>query len=154
MRWAKGRAEIDRLITEGRLQKVPPSRAHADRLLGQALRHLDSARLAAAGDPEGAYALLYDGARKALWAVLENQGLRPTTAGGHLAAQNAVLAQLVPPLGEVLKPFDRLRRRRASVEYPSGDIDDLAAEDVYEDLPKVRAILAVAERVLDEMSVY
>jgi hypothetical protein len=48
-------------------------------------RHLTSAQEVCAHDPEGGYALLYDAARKALTAVLGNQGLRPTSAGGHLA---------------------------------------------------------------------
>jgi hypothetical protein len=44
----------------------------------------------------GGYALAYDGARKALTAILENEGLRPTTRGGHLAVFEAVRAQLGP----------------------------------------------------------
>lgn len=35
----------------------------------------------------------------ALTAVLENQGLRPTSRGGHIAPYAAVAAQLDPPLG-------------------------------------------------------
>jgi len=100
----------------------------------------------------GAYALLYDAARKALTAILENQGLRPTSRGGHLAVYHAVRAQLDPPMGRTLLPFDRMRRRRHDVEYPPAGAPELASEDVTDDVPKVTALLELAQRVLDEMS--
>lgn len=154
MRWEQGRAEVDALIVQGLIEKVSPSRAHADRLLTQARRHLANARDAAIGDPEGAYGTLYDAGRKALWAVLANQGLRPTTRGGHLAVYDAVRAQLDPPMGSQLRPFDRMRRQRHSAEYPTLDTPELDPEDVLVDVPKIQTIVDVAERVLDQMSVY
>ena len=30
MRWNQGRTEIDKLIADGELQRVPPNREHAD----------------------------------------------------------------------------------------------------------------------------
>ena len=54
MRWEQGRAEIDRMLAVGDLERVRPSRQHADRLIGQARRHLDSARMTCESDPEGA----------------------------------------------------------------------------------------------------
>jgi hypothetical protein len=86
------------------------------------------------------------------WAILENQGLRPTQAGGHLAAYHAVRAQLDPPMGKELRPFDRMRRHRRGAEYPPTDAPELTTSDVQDDIPKVHAILDVAERVLDDMS--
>ncbi|MEI4273709.1 HEPN domain-containing protein [Klenkia sp. LSe6-5] len=153
MRWTQGRQEIDRLLADDHLERVPPNRKHADLLMAQARRHLASASKLT-DDPEAGYAVLYDAARKALWAILANQGLRPTTRGSHLTAYQAVLAQLHPPLGEVLRPFDRIRRERRSAEYPNLDDPSLTAEDVVDDLPKVAAIVDVADRVLDRMSPY
>jgi hypothetical protein len=119
MRWEKGRDRIEEMLNgqPPRLQKVVPSREHADRLVRQARAHLTTAARVADDDPSGAYGMLYDAARKALTAVLQNQGLRPTTRGGHLAAYDAVTAQLDPPLGKTLRPFNRLRRTRNSAEY-------------------------------------
>jgi len=96
--------------------------------------------------------LLYDAARKALNAVLENQGLRATSRGGHIAVLDAVSAQLDPPLGGILRPFDRLRRRRNQAEYPAAENPGLSAPDVERDLPKVQAILDAVAKVLDQMS--
>jgi hypothetical protein len=152
LRWNQGRDEIERLIGDGHLERVPASREHADRLLRQARRHLRSAQLTAADDPEGAYAVLYDAARKALWAILENQGLRPTSAGGHLAAYYAVRAQLAPPMGPQLRPFDRMRRHRRDAEYPEADAPELTGQDIIDDIPKVTQIVDLAEAVLEQMS--
>jgi hypothetical protein len=89
-----------------------------------------------------------------LAAVLENQGLRATSRGGHIAVREAVSAQLDPPLGGVLRPFDRLRRRRNQAEYPSADQPGFVADDIDRDLPKVREIVEAAAKVLDQMSPY
>ena len=88
MRWDKGRDEIERMLSDGYLQRVPASREHADRLLAEAERHLASAGSLAADDPQGAFALMYDASRKALTAILANQGLRPTTMRARLATGN------------------------------------------------------------------
>src|ERR1700761_555134 len=96
MRWEQGRAAIDRMLADGELQRVPASREQADRLLAQARVHVASALKVCDSDPPGGYALAYDGARKALTAVLENEGLRATTRGGHLAVSEAVRATRPP----------------------------------------------------------
>jgi hypothetical protein len=74
----------------------------------KAHHHLSAVQAIVTIDPVGAYQLLYDSARKALAAVLENEGLRATSRGGHIAVLDAVSAQLDPPLGPILRPFDRL----------------------------------------------
>lgn len=154
MRWQQGRDALDGMIARGELERVPASREHADLLLAQAKQHLESARTIAELDPAGAYQLLYDAARKALAAILENEGLRVTSRGGHIAVREAVSAQLDPPLGGILRPFDRLRRRRNEAEYPSIDAPAFAADQVDRDRPKVRDIVDAAAKVLDQMSPY
>ncbi|MGH3319254.1 MAG: HEPN domain-containing protein [Streptosporangiaceae bacterium] len=152
MRWNQGRATVERMLAYGELQRVPASRGHADHLIEQARKHLTSADEVCAADPEGGYALVYDAARKALTAALENQGLRPTTRGGHLAVYEATRAQLDPPMGRSLRAFDRMRRQRHEVEYPPTDAPALTEDDIREDLTKAAAIVDLAARVLDRMS--
>lgn len=120
---------------------MPANRHHADRLISQARKHLSSAAEICDEDPPGGYALVYDAARKALTALPENRGLRPTTRGGHLAAHVAVRAQL-----------DRMRRQRHDAEYPPSNAPALTADDVREDVLKAADIVSLAERVLDQMS--
>lgn len=154
MRWEQGRAAIERMLSRGEIEKVFANREHAERLLTLARRHVQSAEMTCELDPEGAYGTLYDAARKSLWSLLANQGLRPTSRGGHRAVYDVARAQLDPPMGTTLRPFDRMRRRRNSAEYPLADSPEIAPGDVREDLEKVRAIIDLAERVLDEMDVY
>jgi len=156
MRWQQGRARIDGMLAAGQLERVSASREHAERLLAQARAHL---ALATAGssadlDPIGAYQLLYDASRKALSAVLENQGLRATSRGGHVAVLDAVRAQLDPPMGAALRPFDRMRRMRNAAEYPRDDRPPVTVEDITRDQEHAEAFIELAERVLDQMSAY
>jgi hypothetical protein len=152
MRWNQGRATVDKLIADGELQRVPPSREHADQLLAQAHKDLASVELLRDSNPKRAYESLYDAARMALTAILENQGLRPTSRGGHIAPYAAVSAQLDPPMGAVMRPFDRMRRTRNRSEYPSFTTPEVTADNVTADLLAARAIVETCQGVLDEMS--
>ena len=154
MRWNQGRAEIDKLIADGELQRVPLNREHADQLLVQARKDLASAELLLDANPKRAYESLYDAARMALTAVLENEGLRPTSRGGHIAPYAAVTAQLDPPIGAILRPFDRMRRTRNRSEYPSFTTPDVTHDNVRADIPVASSIVDVCGSVLDEMSPY
>lgn len=151
MRWEQGRATLEGMLSRGEIQKVVASRRQAEELLVQAGKHLATARLAMESDPIGAYQLLYDAARKALCAVLENQGLRAGSRGGHIAVYEAVSAQLDPPLGQSLRPFDRMRRRRNEAEYPSLGSPSFSADDVQADMAKVETIMEIAAKVIDQM---
>jgi len=152
VRWNQGRATIDKLIADGELQRVPASRDHADQILVQARKDLASAELLRDSNPKRAYESLYDAARMALTAVLENQGLRPTSHGGHIAPYSAIVAQLDPPMGAVLRPFDRMRRMRNRAEYPSFTTPEVTADNVNTDLSGATAIVEICENILDEMS--
>jgi hypothetical protein len=114
--WAQGAEAIRRLLQDRHLQRVVPDTDTAQALLAAATRHIHSATVAADDDPEGAYALAYDAARKCATALLAHQGLRPTTTGGHIAVVDAMRAQF--PRVPGLTSLDRLRRRRNQAEYP------------------------------------
>lgn len=152
MIWNQGRTTLEEMLALKELERVPASRERAEVMLRQARGHLESAQAIVSTDPIGAYQLLYDSTRKALNAVLENQGLRATSRGGHIATIEAVTAQLVPPMDSVLRPTNRMRQRRNKAEYPDGKTPLPDAEEVGRDLPKARAIPELAENVLDQMA--
>ena len=154
MRWNPGRATIDQMLSARQLQRVPASREHADRLVMEARELLVAAAEVQGRAPEGAYGMLYDAARKALTAILENQGLRPTTKGGHIAPYDAVVAQLDPPMGKIVHPFNWLRIQRNDMQYPAAETPPISPADVQRDLPRAREIINLAERVLDQMDVF
>lgn len=89
-RWAKGADRVTALIEARHLQRVIADGDTVAALLSSARRHVESACLTADQDPEAAYTLAYDAARKSATALLNHQGLRPTSAGGHLAVVDAI----------------------------------------------------------------
>ncbi|UOZ07678.1 hypothetical protein [Amycolatopsis sp. WQ 127309] len=152
--WNQGRERIDAFLARGAIEHVPASREAAEAELVRARTHLASARQLQDTDPEGAYTLAYDSARRALAAVLQNQGLRVTSRGGHVTVYEAVLAQLDPPMGPVLRPFNRMRVRRNEVAYRSSEAPSVTAEDVTADVAKVEALIEVAEKAIPNMPRY
>ena len=77
----------------------------------------------------GAYQLAYDALRKSAASLLEAQGLRATSKGGHIAVQEAVTAQFGAAV-RTFRSFSRIRRTRNTFEYPSSSAPGPAAEDV------------------------
>lgn len=145
---------MEGLLERGELQRVAPDLDNAKALMTSAGQHLISAATIRESDPEGAFATLYDAARKACAALLEAQGLRATSRGGHIAIREAVLAQFGDGAGgQALRPYDRLRRRRNDIEYPSGDSGiDLA--EVDEAIESAAGIVAYAEKLIDHLPVF
>lgn len=146
-RWAEGAAGIESMIEAGEVEQVAPSKAHAQRLLAEAERHLVSAEMVADVDPPMAYDSLYAAARKALAAVLAKQGLRATSRGGHLAAQHAIEAQL-GRMRHVVRAFNRLRITRNEADYPSEEHPPLSPADVREDLPAAADIVDAMKKLV------
>jgi hypothetical protein len=137
-RWARGEAEIDRLLAEGGLQQVSGAAADGEAWLEKAARVLGTARAIVTGDPESAYVLVYDAARQACVGLLAHQGLRATSKGGHYVVERAVRAQF----GDGFKGFGALRRRRNELEYPSYPGEQTEPGEV-------EAAIAVAERIIE-----
>lgn len=154
MSWETGGADIERLLQGRELEHVPPDIELAKGLLTQARNHIASAKLIKDSDPEGAYAALYDAARKGAVALLQAQGLRPTSKGGHVAVKDAVRAQFADLTGgEVLRSLDRLRRRRNEMEYPSVE-SAIDTEELDEAIQRSVAIVEFSSKLVPELPVY
>jgi uncharacterized protein (UPF0332 family) len=141
------------MIERGELAQVNANTELADRLLMTARQHLASARLVAASDPYLAYAAVYDAIRKALSALLQAQGLRSTTNGGHLAVMHAVHAQFGPSMGAILRPVDRIRVTRHAAEYP-GEATYIDEDAVLEDLPKAEALVEAVAKAMPHLTAF
>lgn len=153
MSWARGRDEVLGMLDRRELTQVVADLELARRLIGSARRHLASAQLVADEDPELAYAALYDALRKALAAMLQAQGLRATTSGGHLAVTNAVRAQFATSMGGLLRPVDRIRVTRHATEYPDSNTY-IDADAVVADLPHAKAVVDAAETAIEHLPVF
>jgi hypothetical protein len=149
--WQKGRDTVQALIDRGELEHVIASAKQAAIMLDDARRHLTSARTIAPLDPQGAYTLTYDAARKSLAAILEAQGLRATSKGGHVVLYDTALAQFHPPLGKLIRQFNRMRARRNQIEYASSENPVVTEDEVFADLEKAESLIALADKVLPQL---
>lgn len=82
---------------------------------------------------------------------MHTSALRPTTQGGHIVVFEALIAQLQPPMGSVINPFNRMRRMRRVAEYPQRKDQDVTEADVREDLEKAEEIVKLAEKLIGEL---
>lgn len=99
--------------------------------------------------------MAYDAARKSATALLAHQGLRPTSAGGHIAVVEAVRAQFPGVPG--LTSLDRVRRRRNQAEYPQPETyDPISASEVEDAIRVADDCIASVRRLLelDELGVF
>ena len=147
-RWTPGETVIERFLEQGHLEQVVTDADASLLLIETAERHVASARLLAPSDVEGAYALAYDGARKAATALLIHQGLRPTSAGGHVVVVEAMREQFAGVPG--LSSLDRLRRRRNATEYPDpARHSQVTAEEVAEGIESASSACSSARKLLE-----
>jgi hypothetical protein len=142
--WQTGRDEIDGMISQGELAHVVPSEELAERFFGEADRHLASAKAIRATDPTGSYQLAYDAARKACAALLAVQGLRATSAGGHIAVQDVVRVQF----RGVFAQFPTLRRVRKQSEYPDVTTPTTTVDDASFAIDAAADMLKSAQRLV------
>ena len=154
LRWETGRDTVDRLIAADELDQVSASEEMAQFFLEAATKHIDSAELIVAIDPAGSYQLSYDGSRKALTAVLQIQGLRPTHKGGHLVIEHCLKAQFVDTGKDMIAKFSLMRRLRNDSEYPSSPDTAVTEDEAREQIADARTVLEQATKLVEIMPVY
>jgi len=92
---------------------------------------------------------------RALRPLLAHQGLRATTAGGHIAVVDVIRAQFPGVPG--LTSLDRLRRRRNQAEYPNPtSYDPITADEAKEAIEVASGCVASTDRLLklDELGIF
>ncbi|GMA32627.1 hypothetical protein [Litorihabitans aurantiacus] len=141
---------IERLLADGELQQVVGAASDGVPLLARASRTLLSAEALATTDADSAYVLAYDAARQALSAVLQQEGLRPTSRGGHLAVERAAVAQF----GDGMRPFAVLRRRRNELEYPQVAGDAATVSEVDDAPAEARRIVDACGDLLGSVGIF
>ncbi len=136
---------IQQLLKEDQLEHVivDTQRPHLE--LEVAHRHYKTAQKIAVEDPEAAFTVLYDSARKALQAVLFSHGLRVRRPprGNHYTYVLVSRTDLVDQV--VWRPLNWMRELRNETEY--WEPDSVAAK--YEDV--VQALVHVS-KMLDDAS--
>ncbi|HYQ75386.1 hypothetical protein [Cellulomonas sp.] len=154
--WPHGRAEVEALLRGRRLEQVPPSTDNARALITKARQHLVTAEAVAPTDPDIGMDALHNANRKALEAVLLDQGLRTTRDGGHTAPYEAAKAQL-RTTARTARPelfvYEVVRRLRHGADYASYELR-LAASDVADNLEDSRALVEVCARLVGSMPAF
>ena len=150
MSWEAGRERVRELIEAAEVDRVTADLAIARRMLEDAGRHLATASQAkVAGDLSGAYQLAYDALRKSAASLLEAQGLRATSRGGHIAVQEVVIAQFGTAV-RVFRSFSRIRRARNSFEYPSSNSPGPTVDDVDDAIAVATQVRDAVTTILDQ----
>ncbi len=150
MTWAPGRDVLERLVAEGQLTHISGSAADGTQLIASASALLLSATREQSANPEAAYVLGYDAARKACTALIAQQGLRTRTTGHHVTVEQVVRAQFGGPFHD----FGALRRRRTEIEYPQRPGDEITADEVAVSLAIVESIVEVATKILPDLDIF
>jgi uncharacterized protein (UPF0332 family) len=149
-RWPRGEAEIERLLGLRHLQVVTGAAADGEPLLAKARRTLETADSITSTDPDSAFVLAYDAARYAATALLAQQGLRPTSAGGHVAVESAIRAQF----GDGFRGFGFLRRRRNELEYPSAGTAASDVDEAKDAVTESASIVEAAGQLIPNLSLF
>ncbi|WP_285725870.1 HEPN domain-containing protein [Psychromicrobium xiongbiense] len=136
---------IEQMVANRRLERVAVNREHAFSVMGMAELHVSTAAvLAQTNDHAMAFTAAYDGARKALAAVLAIEGLRVRPTGG--AHRNTGSAAAVFVQDESLEEFEWMRQVRNATEYPDDDHPTATKQDVAEAIEAASAMVEACAR--------
>ena len=140
-------ADVQRLVAEERIRRVPPDPETAQAEIDIARRHVASAEKIMADDSTLAFTALYDAMRKAIVAHMRSRGYRATRgAGAHAKTGEYALAALDHlDIGRHLDEFDALRDLRNQSEYEAHHVD---LSEVREALEHAQAIVEAIVRDL------
>jgi hypothetical protein len=148
--WTPGAPVIERLLEERRLERVLGAQADGSPWLDRARQTIAAARAIEQASPDNAFVLAYDAARQACTALLAQQGLRPTTSGGHYAVEESVRAQF----GTILRPFGALRRRRNELEYPLDPADRASATETADGIRAAAELIDATAKILPNLGFF
>lgn len=149
-RWSRGEADIEQMLKSGELQSITGEAANGGPWLAKAESTAATATRIIDSDPTSAYTLAYDAARFACVGLLVQQGLRPTTAGGHYVVQQAMKSQFGPRFAV----FGVMRRRRNELEYPEFPDETVEEDEAVQVLAAVKDLIQSSRQLLDHLGLF
>ncbi len=150
MTWQRGAEHVTRLIREGKLEHIQGLAADGSALLVSADNLIRSAEREVASNPEAAFVLAYDAARKSCTGLLAQQGIRTKSGGHHPATEEVVRSQFGGPFDA----FGTMRRRRAEIEYPQTSGDDVTTQEASQTIAQTRTIYEAALLLQNQLSFF
>ena len=137
--------KLAELVSSGEIDLVSfdPNRPQTE--LSAAFKHYDTAQRAIETDPEGAFILLYESARRALQAILATDSLRVRRPphGNHFSFVKVGRLGFVNP--EIWKPFDWMRNLRNQTAYLDQEKLPASEADARQALVHVAKMLEEAQ---------
>lgn len=133
-------ADVEALVVEGVLLRVPSDPGAAKRELSIARTHVAGAEASASVDPTGSFTVAYDAARKAVVAHMRARGFRVRSRfGAHYQTGRYARAVLRGRgIDDHVEAFVDMREVRNDTEYEGGTV---AVSDSAEALSHARAIV-------------
>ena len=150
MRWGAAEAAVERLLAAGHIERVQGAQADGASWLDRARRSLEAAQVLEEPVPDSSVVLACDAARQACVALLAQQGLRPTTAGGHYVIEEVIRAQF----GQALRAFGGMRRRRNELEYPLYPTEQASAAEAVETVKTAAEIIDAAAKLVPNLGFF
>ena len=155
-RWEQGRADIDRLITQGRLERVTPNQQHAQVLLEQARKAIQSAAVLATTDDT--ITAVHRRLRRRPQGPHRHPGQPRTTAGQRRRRPRCAPGGSPGPT-RAAAPARRSRLRLDAadpqqVRLPEPDGATATDREVTDAIEAAHAIIQVAAKVIPVMPVY
>lgn len=150
--WSPGRAQIQGMLDKGYLGRVTGGASDGSYRVVEARQRIDSAEKLLKSDPVGAFEMAYGGVRQAVTALLlQQQGLRPKSEGGHVAIVEAARAQF----GDRFDFFNAMRRTRNRLEYPDA-AGDLTVEsgDAAQAIAYAKQTVAAVEKLIPNLGMW
>lgn len=141
---------MEQLVARRELDRVVGSQVDGRWWVVEARQTLEAARKLAPDHPRNAYGLAYEAVRYACTGLLAQQGLRPTTDGGHIAVERAMRAQF----GSGFAEFGGLRRRRHEIQYPLTPGEPVDDAEIDKALVDAMKLVDAAEALLPELGLF
>lgn len=127
-------AAVELLVKTGVIREIAADEAATKTELAAARKHVESAAEIAETDPNGAFQLAYDAARKAAGAHMRARGYRVgSRQAAHVNTGRYLAAALdQPSLAVHIDAFDDMRSLRDQSEYDALLLDEADARDAIE----------------------
>lgn len=150
MRWSTGEVTVHRLLEQGHIEWVHGAQADGGLWLERARRGLFAAQIVAEAAPDSSVILAAHAARQACIALLAQQGLRPTTAGGQHALEEATFAQF----GATMRAYGGLHRRRNELECPRYPTETASHGEAVEALKATAEMIDTVAQLLPNLAFF
>jgi uncharacterized protein (UPF0332 family) len=138
---------IDRLIGEGSIHPFKATQQEIARSMEIAHRDLTDAERILSESLDWAYSIAYNSVLQACRAYMFHCGYRPASAEKHKATMAFMLVSVDEPLKEIIKYFDRVRKKRHRVIYD--EVGLVSEKEAQQIIQKAKEFITWVDTILN-----